>query len=155
MKEIWKDVKGYEGSYQVSSLGRVKLVGGKMIPSSVNKEGYPKNCTLRNEDGIRKSYQVRRLMAFAFLMPIPCKHPRVLTRDEDKSNIALSNLYFQACSKCRAKNEGIKYVKGRINKYLDTIEYFLSLYEDETERVKIQELLTAIKEVLDGNIKTD
>ena len=24
MKEIWKDVKGYEGLYQVSSLGRVK-----------------------------------------------------------------------------------------------------------------------------------
>ena len=24
MKEIWKDIKGYEGFYQVSNLGRVK-----------------------------------------------------------------------------------------------------------------------------------
>ena len=24
MKEIWKDIKGYEGQYQVSNLGRVK-----------------------------------------------------------------------------------------------------------------------------------
>ena len=26
MEEIWKDIKGYEGKYQVSSLGRVRRV---------------------------------------------------------------------------------------------------------------------------------
>ena len=24
MKEIWKDIKGYEGLYQISNLGRIK-----------------------------------------------------------------------------------------------------------------------------------
>lgn len=28
MKEIWKDIEGYEGFYQISNLGRVKSLGG-------------------------------------------------------------------------------------------------------------------------------
>lgn len=44
-KEIWKDIKGYEGKYQVSNLGRVKSfivdsVDGKILKSKVNKRGY-------------------------------------------------------------------------------------------------------------------
>ena len=31
MTEIWKDVVGYEGLYQVSNLGRVKRVRGKIV----------------------------------------------------------------------------------------------------------------------------
>lgn len=29
--EIWKDVKGYEGFYQVSNMGRVKSIFGKEL----------------------------------------------------------------------------------------------------------------------------
>ena len=29
MKEIWKDIKGYEGLYQISNLGRVKSLSRK------------------------------------------------------------------------------------------------------------------------------
>ena len=44
-KEIWKDIKGYEGQYQVSNLGRVKsfmvdFIDGKILKSKVNKKGY-------------------------------------------------------------------------------------------------------------------
>ena len=31
MKEIWKDIEGYEGLYQISSLGRSKTVGGYYV----------------------------------------------------------------------------------------------------------------------------
>lgn len=36
MKEIWKDIKGYEGLYQISNLGRVKSLQRKVK----NKNGY-------------------------------------------------------------------------------------------------------------------
>ena len=36
MQEIWKDIKGYEGLYQVSNLGNVKRLKGKWV----KKERY-------------------------------------------------------------------------------------------------------------------
>jgi hypothetical protein len=44
-KEIWKDIKGYEGQYQVSNLGKVKSfmndpVNGRLLKSKLNKRGY-------------------------------------------------------------------------------------------------------------------
>lgn len=41
MKEIWKDIKGYEGLYQVSNLGRVKSFRGS------TKFGKPKELILK------------------------------------------------------------------------------------------------------------
>lgn len=50
MQEIWKDIKGYEGLYQVSNLGRVKSVDRidgigrykkeKVLKPSVGHNGY-------------------------------------------------------------------------------------------------------------------
>ena len=46
MEEVWKDVKDYEGLYQVSNLGNVKRLKGKgcvterLIARSINKFGY-------------------------------------------------------------------------------------------------------------------
>lgn len=41
MKEIWKDVKGYEGLYEVSNLGNVKsLKTGKNLSIEIGKDGY-------------------------------------------------------------------------------------------------------------------
>jgi sRNA-binding regulator protein Hfq len=45
MKEIWKKVKGFESSYEVSNLGKVKSfkidkVNGMILKPSINKWGY-------------------------------------------------------------------------------------------------------------------
>lgn len=41
MQEIWKDIKGYEGLYQVSNLGRVKgLKRNKILKPGKDKDGY-------------------------------------------------------------------------------------------------------------------
>ena len=45
MQEIWKDVTGYEGLYQVSNLGRVKTMPKrghkeKIMKPSLKKDGY-------------------------------------------------------------------------------------------------------------------
>lgn len=40
-REIWKDIEGYEGLYQVSNLGRVKRVTtNRILKSSKHVSGY-------------------------------------------------------------------------------------------------------------------
>lgn len=41
MKEIWKDIEGYEGLYQVSNLGNVySLISNKILKTRKNRGGY-------------------------------------------------------------------------------------------------------------------
>jgi predicted XRE-type DNA-binding protein len=54
MKEIWKDIEGFEGEYQISNLARVKSFKGKraiILKQSTQSRGYkqvslPSKCTL-------------------------------------------------------------------------------------------------------------
>lgn len=66
MEEIWKDIKGYEGLYQVSNLGRVKSMRKQKImkPWITNKGYYM--LSLWNSNG-KSKYLVHRLVAIAFL----------------------------------------------------------------------------------------
>lgn len=59
MKEIWKDVVGYEGLYQVSNLGRVKAMPKrghkeKIMKPSLKKDGY--NRILLSKKGKYKTF---------------------------------------------------------------------------------------------------
>ena len=68
--EIWKDCKGYEGLYQVSSLGRVWSVRKQRYLSQNRKtgsnEGYME-VILTAKNGKKKYERVHRLVALAFL----------------------------------------------------------------------------------------
>lgn len=66
-KEIWKDIKGYEGLYQVSNYGRIKsfIKDEKILSFCDNGNGYL-YITLR-KNGIRKNYYIHRLVATYFL----------------------------------------------------------------------------------------
>lgn len=92
--EIWKDVKGYEGLYQVSNLGRVKSLdydGSKKerIMSPYNVHGYSR-VRLFN-DKKRVSTSVHRLVAGAFISN-PENKPFVNHIDGNKSNNKIENL---------------------------------------------------------------
>lgn len=66
MIEKWKDIKGYEGLYQVSNLGRVKsLRKGLILKQSHTSTGYMKVELYKNKK--RKGFKVHRLVAFAFI----------------------------------------------------------------------------------------
>ncbi len=94
--EIWKDVKGYEGLYQVSNLGRVKtlrkvvnnypnctrVLPEKIRNGNVNKSLGYKMVSL-SKDGKLKNEFVHRLVAKAFI-PNPDNYPMVNHKDEDK-----------------------------------------------------------------------
>ena len=93
MEEIWKDIKGYEGLYQVSNLGRVKsLKFGKerILKPGRKKIGYL-IVLLYDNNGICKWFRIHRLVAEAFI-PNPNNLPEVNHKDEDKSNNRVSNL---------------------------------------------------------------
>ena len=77
--ETWKDVKGYEGYYQISTMGRVKslertVIGkdgkrysieGQMMKNQKDKKGY--EVVLFRKNGSVKSQKVHRLVASAFI----------------------------------------------------------------------------------------
>ena len=104
-EEIWKDIKGYEGLYQVSNLGRIRSldriiyvndelrpirkIKGKILKLRPNKQGYlrtiiSKNCKI-------KSITVHRIVAETFISNsnnLPC----VNHIDEDVTNNTVKNL---------------------------------------------------------------
>ena len=103
--EVWKDVAGYEGVYQVSNLGRVRSVDrlvqysdgrkytykGKMIKLAENKNrgGYLYVRLSHNQRKVLKS--LHRLVAETFIENSGNK-PEVNHIDGDKGNNKVSNL---------------------------------------------------------------
>jgi len=99
--EVWRDVLGYEGLYQVSSLGRVKSLDrvdcagrklkGIILQQSYTRAGY-RSIGL-SKDGALCSYRVNRLVAIAFINN-PNNYPQVGHKDDNKENNSVDNLYW-------------------------------------------------------------
>lgn len=96
MKEIWKDIDGYEGLYQVSNLGRVKSLPRngtvkteKIMRLTRTPKGYLNVCLTKSKH--QNPQRVHRLVAKAFI-PNPYALPQVNHKDEDKTNNKVSNL---------------------------------------------------------------
>ena len=90
--EIWKDIKGYEGLYQVSNLGRVKSFQNHRVfirKQSHNKKGYLVLVLSKNNKNIQ--CRVHRLVAEAFL-PNPNNYPCINHKDESRTNNTVDNL---------------------------------------------------------------
>jgi len=101
--EEWKDIKGYEGLYQISNYGNVRsldkyvnhsrkgkrLIKGKIMSATDNGNGY-KIVGLK-KDGKRRNHYIHRLVADAFI-PNPDKKNCVNHIDYNRSNNNANNL---------------------------------------------------------------
>jgi hypothetical protein len=100
--EMWKDIPDYEGIYQVSSFGNIKVLDrnyvvngvnmvrkSKILKISTNKNGY-KTITLC-KNSIQKTYNVHRLVAIAFLGDSDMQVDHI---NGDKLNNNVSNLRY-------------------------------------------------------------
>lgn len=89
--EVWKDIKGYEGRYQVSNYGRVwSIISQRYLKFRYDKDGYLL-VTLYAKNGKAITEKVHRLVALTFISN-PFGFPQVNHKDEDKTNNFISNL---------------------------------------------------------------
>lgn len=95
--EIWKDIVGYEGRYQVSNNGKIKtfcriapIKYPKLLKPNTTRDGYLTVCLISNT-GKRKTWSVHRLVAMVFISNAEQK-PEVNHKDGNKKNNLAENL---------------------------------------------------------------
>ena len=124
--EIWKDIEGYEGLYQVSNMGRVKSLkrtvrcdrGYRIVPERIlkgrkNRVGYLQ-VQLCKDGKVKKCY-VHRLVATVF-----CENPEGYTEvnhiDENKQNNNSQNLEWCSHSYNNRYNDKAKKAGKKLSK---------------------------------------
>lgn len=141
VNERWRQVLGYEGSYEVSDCGRVRSVarmvprrnqGTKLMPTRIlsqrlggsrkgkeNAKRYPM-VELRDSNHQRHSYYVHRLVLEAFIGPRPegleCCHANDIGTDNRLENLRWdtrsANLFDAAANGCHPQGSKRKCPHG-------------------------------------------
>ena len=122
MIEIFKDIKGYEGLYEVSNFGRVKSLERKSSHGKQLKErmlkpiigGWGYLALKLYKDNTSKTICVHQLVAITFLNHKPNGHKIVVDHiDNNKSNNRLENLQLISNRQNASKDR-----KGYSSKYI-------------------------------------
>ena len=110
--EVWKYIKGFEGYYEVSTLGRVKsverfvksgngakrLIREKILKPMLDKDGYLRVNLKKQQKG--KTVNIHRLVASSFIEN-PEKKPQVNHKNGIKNDNSLHNLEWVTLSENR------------------------------------------------------
>ncbi|KKN42124.1 hypothetical protein LCGC14_0716280 [marine sediment metagenome] len=103
LKEIWKDIKGYEGLYQVSDLGEIKSLDrviyskfrsiqtfkGRILRKLIHNNGYV--SIMLSKKGITKRFIIHRIVAKSFILNLQNKkevnHKNLIKGDNRAENL--------------------------------------------------------------------
>lgn len=122
MEQIWKDIKGYEGLYQVSNIGNIRSldrkvfnngnnsicnVKGKILKPNKDKGGYEYVGLVKNKTKTN-SIKVHRLVAFAF-----CEGYEVGLEVNHKDGVRHNNNFNNLEWVSRSKNIRDTFKRGR------------------------------------------
>lgn len=140
INEIWKDIPGYEGLYEISNFGNIKSFhnyrGRNNILKPKLKSGYYQIGLRKNN--IRKWYTLHRLVAEAFI-PNPNNLPQVNHKDENKLNNNVENLEWCTVLYNNTYGTRIERVKSKTSKPVyqyDLKNNFIKKYSSITEASK-------------------
>ncbi len=153
MKEIWKDIKGYEGLYQISNYGRVKSLPKKalrrygtyrnvkerILKTSKSYKHSPYSSVIIRKDGVPKTVSVHRLVAEHFI-PNPKNYKYINHKDENKLNNRVDNLEW--CSAKYNANYGTSKSKISNKRKKAVIQYSL-----QNEFIAEYDSLKSLKEL--------
>lgn len=120
MQEVWKDIDGFIGLYQISNLGRVKSLNRfdslgrqwseKLLKTQVQPRGY---CVVRlRKDGKDNTKMIHRLVAIAFI-PNPNNLSDVKHLDENLLNNCVYNLQWYNHSRAITYGNHYRRIKDR------------------------------------------
>ena len=161
-EEVWKDIKGYEGLYQASSLGRIRSldrykktkgrykemqckIKGTILKQAINHDGYYE--VVLSKDGKAKTMRVNRIIAETFID----NKTQVNHINGDKLDNRVENLEWCTCKEniTHALNNNLmKPVKGKehymskmVGKY-DKNDNFIEKYNTIVEAGKKNNILS-------------
>lgn len=165
MQEIWKDIKGYEGFYQVSNFGRIKCMehkcpgryGLRTVREHIKVQvkgakGYYYVSLYKMDKG--RTFTVHRLVAQAFI-PNPDNLPCVNHIDENKFNNNVENLEW--CTSLYNNTYNDVHLKRKrythryqyeLDKVLENVRDVLSqidMFKEKYPNVPINEMIEEIK----------
>lgn len=171
MMEKWRDVKGYEGLYQISNYGRVKSLfrkvnckGGKfrnvperIMKTYINSKGY--EHLILHKYNTDKTITIHKLIAISFFNCVLINQKLVIDhKDNNKLNNNLWNLQIITNRKNTSKDRkngtskyvGVcwykKYNKWRASIYIKNKQIFLGYFINELDAAKAyQDKLKEIK----------
>lgn len=157
--EIWKDIPGYEGYYQVSNLGRVKSLERKIkhwqggfrlkkeliLSNLTDKDGYFR-VNLYDKNSKLKHWSIHQLVCICFLNHTPKGNTLVVNhKNFNKKDNRLENLEIVSNREntnkkhlnSSSKYTGVSFSK-RLNKFQAEISYkkkrfYLGVFESEKE----------------------
>jgi len=130
---IWKDINGWDGYYQVNTIGQVKSLKRTVLTKrgylfhvreiilkpSNDKDGYPQVVFIRNQK--RKTYKIHQLVAKTFISN-PNNKPQINHKNGIKSDNCVLNLEWCTASEnaihtyTHLNRIGITYNKGKFGK---------------------------------------